>query len=158
MARKVIGGQTQITTALGVVITDYDSLAQMIADHNANYVELYALIAALGVGAGGVLVTDAAPGAGALTAYAPTGFGATTNRLDVVADDLGTQLNDLPIGADNQTVRVRNKGLVGELGLINANAGSTAAKRFSGENDVSLPPGASIEIRYYAGSVNRWIM
>lgn len=104
------------------------------------------------------LVTDSAPGAGAITNYTPAGFDATTGRLDVAANDAGTQLNDLPVGTDAQRVRVRNTGLVGELGLNNAVAGSTAAKRFSGAGNVGLPPGDSVDVVYYAGSVNRWTM
>lgn len=166
MARRVIGGQVpESPGTLSQQTRDFDSPAKQLDDHNANYEELYALMSALtdvvallGPGAAGVLVTDAAPGSGAITNYAPAGFGATTNRLDITANDLGTQLNDLPIGTDNQIVRVRNKGLVGDLTLNNAVGGSTAAKRFSGVGNVDLPPGDSIEIRYYAGSVNRWIM
>lgn len=155
MARRVIGGLVNHATGTPLgPYKDVDSQAKQLDDHNANYVELYN---ALGLGGSG-LVTDSAPGSGALTNYAPTGFGPSTAFLDIVADDAGTTINDLPIGTPFQRVRVRNKGLVGELDLANANAGSTAAKRFSGAGPVGLPPGDCIDIVYYPGSVNRWIM
>lgn len=102
------------------------------------------------------LVTDS-PGAGSLTGYAPTGFGTTTGRLDIAASASDTTINDLPIGSDGQRVRIRNTGS-GTLALTSENSGSTAATRFSGAGDVALMAGDSVDVIYYAGSTNRWIM
>ncbi len=107
--------------------------------------------------AAGQLVTDSAPGAGAITGYAPTSFGSTADRLDVAAHASNTTLNDLPAGFDGQKVRIRNTGS-GILTLTNENSGSTAAKRFTGIGDVAVWPGDKIDIVYYGGSVNRWTM
>lgn len=105
----------------------------------------------------GALITDNTPGVGAVTGYSPSGFGSTTGRLDIVADDAGTTINDLPIGFDGQRVRIRNKGLVGTLTLTNANAGSAAATRFAGAGDAGIVPGDSLDIVYYS-SDQRWSM
>ena len=120
------------------------------------FVELYGIIP--GGSAGGALISDAAPGSGSITGYAPGGFGSATTRLDIAADDAGTSINDLPVGYDGQRVRVRNIGANGTLTLVNANSGSTAAKRFSGQGNAGMPPGDSWDIIYYAGSVNRWTL
>ncbi len=120
----------------------------------ANFIELYSG----GVtSVAGVLVTDSAPGAGAITNYAPTSFGATSDRLDVAAHASNTTLNDLPAGFDGQRVRIRNTGS-GILTLTNENSGSTAAKRFTGIGDVAVWPSDKVDIVYYAGSINRWTM
>lgn len=104
----------------------------------------------------GALITST-PGSGATTAYAPTGFGITTDRLDVVSDAADSILNDLTPGFDGQKVRVRNTG-TGTLTLTSENAASTAAWRFTGAGDVSIAPGDSLQIVYYLGSVNRWTL
>jgi hypothetical protein len=125
----------------------------------ADIVELYSVIANNGVVIGGTsLVTDTSPGVGPVTGYAPSGFGTTSTRLDIQANASNTTINDLPIGADNQNVRIRNTGSAGILILISENAGSTAAKRFLGKSDMGLAPNETIDLVYYAGSVNRWTM
>lgn len=121
---------------------------------DAQLAELYAA-AFTGV-IGGTLVAST-PGAGSVTGYSP-GITIYVDRLDVAADDTNTTINDLTAGFDGQRLRIRNTGAVGTLTLTNANAGSTAATRFSGVGDIALLPGDSMEIRYYAGSVNRWVM
>ncbi len=123
---------------------------------DAMLIELYAGVGGGGAGVG-VLVTDSAPGSGARTGYAPTGFSETTDRLDVAADAANTTLNDLTAGFDGQRVRIRNTG-TGILTLTNENSGSTAANRFSGIGDVGLLPGEVSDVVYYAGSVSRWTM
>lgn len=103
------------------------------------------------------LVTDSTPGSGALTGYAPTGFGTTTGRLDVVSNAADTTLNDLTAGYDGQSLRIRNTG-TGTLTLTAENALSTANTRFSGVGDVGIAAGDCLDVMYYAGSVNRWVM
>lgn len=102
-------------------------------------------------------VLDAAPGAGSVTGYAPTGFGTTTGRLDITSNAADTTINDLPVGSDGQRVRIRNTG-TGTLTLTNANSGSTAATRFSGVGDVAISASDSVDVVYYAGSVSRWVL
>lgn len=104
----------------------------------------------------GTLVTSS-PGAGSVTGYAP-GITNRTDRLDAAADDTGTTLNDLTAGFDGQRLRLRNTGSTGVLTLTNENAGSTASTRFSGVGDVGIYPGDKVDLIYYGGSVNRWVM
>jgi hypothetical protein len=124
---------------------------------DAMLAELYGSVGSGGgsVPATGSLVTDT-PGSGSHTGYAPA-IGVTTGRLDIVADAAGTTLNDMTAGFDGQRIRIRNTGS-GVLALTNQNAGSTAANRFSGSSDAGLYPGDKLDVIYYGGSVNRWIM
>lgn len=121
---------------------------------DAQLQELYA--AAYTGTIGGALVSNT-PGAGTITGFAPTGFGITTDRLDVVSDASDTTLNDLTAGYDGQRLRIRNTGS-GMLTLVSENAGSTASTRFSGVGDVGILAGDKVDLIYYAGSVNRWVM
>jgi hypothetical protein len=121
---------------------------------DAMLAELYGSVG--GSGTAGVLITNT-PGAGTITGFAPTGFGVTTDRLDVVSDAANTTLNDMTAGFDGQRIRIRNTG-TGTLYLINENAGSTAANRFKGAGDVGIAPNDCVDVVYYAGSVNRWVM
>ncbi|MES1993137.1 MAG: hypothetical protein V4457_05925 [Pseudomonadota bacterium] len=155
MARRVIGGLVNHATGTPLgPYKDVDSLAKQLEDHNANYEELYNAIGLGGIG----VVTDAVPGAGSITGYSPIGFTTATTVLVILADDTGTQINDLPIGASGQRVRVINGGAVGDLTLTDENAGSTAAKRFSGSSDMPISAGDCVDILYVAGSINRWTM
>lgn len=128
-----------------------DKARVVFAKLNANFAELYS-------GAGvGTHITNT-PGAGTITGFTPTGFGAAVDRLSVAADATNTTLNDLTAGFDGQKVRLRNTGAVGTLTLTNENAGSSAAARFSGIGNVAIPPGDKVDLIYYAGSTNRWTM
>ncbi len=119
--------------------------------------ELYGSVGgAGGPGAAGSLITNT-PGAGTITGFAPTGFGVTTGRLDIVSDAADTTLNDLTAGFDGQRLCIRNTG-TGTLFLISQNSGSTAANRFSGINDLGILAGDKADLIYYGGSVNRWVM
>jgi len=119
--------------------------------------EIYTLLLAGGL-APATQTTDASPASGAITAYAPAGFGSTTGLLNAPANNSGTSLNDLTPGVNNQQLRIRNTGATGILTLISAYSGSVAAHRFSGVGNVDLAPGDSLVVTYYTGSVNRWVM
>ncbi len=119
--------------------------------------ELYGSVGgAGGPGAAGSLITNT-PGAGTITGFAPTGFGVTTGRLDIVSDATGTTLNDLTAGFDGQRLCIRNTG-TGTLTLTSQNSGSTAASRFAGVGDVGIIAGDKADLIYYGGSVARWVM
>lgn len=98
-----------------------------------------------------------ASGAGATNDTAPVGFDSTIDRLDVDTTSGAANWTGLIAGADNQPVYVRVTG-ANALTLNNQNAGSAAANRFSGVDDRIILLNTVIALRYYAGSVNRWVM
>ncbi len=111
-----------------------------------------------GLSALGIRVTDSSPGVGPVTGYSPPTFDSTCDRLDIAANNSGTTINDLPAGADGQRVRIRNTGAVGTITLVMENVGSTGNTRFTGEGDAGIAPGGRVDIVYYGGSVQRWVL
>lgn len=82
----------------------------------------------------------------------PVGF----DRLDIEGS-VTVNITGIKAGGDGQRVILSNQ-TTGNLTLNNQNAGSTAANRLSGLDDMVIVVGQSILIAYYAGSVNRWRM
>lgn len=97
-------------------------------------------------------------GSGSTNDYNPTGFGPTINRLDIDPNAGNSTLTGLQAYTDNQIVIIRNTDAVNSLTLSNQDAGSLAANRFAGPDSITLTPGGSIWVVYYAGTVNNWIM
>lgn len=78
------------------------------------------------------------------------------NRLFVNTTNGDATFTGLVAGADGQLVWVWNQG-TNLLTLANQNAGSTAANRFRGLDDILIPANGSVLI-FYDASVSRWVM
>lgn len=90
---------------------------------------------------------SASPGA-SVNDYAPTGFGAGTNRLLITAAAGGTTITGLNASgiADGVSIALFNDSDTDNLTLPNNNAGSLAANRFlgAGASDLILPPRSGV--------------
>jgi hypothetical protein len=83
----------------------------------------------------------------------PTGYG----RLDLVPAGAAS-LSGLAAGTDGQQAIARNNSTQ-VLQLLSLNGGSSAANQFSGGGGgTTLPPLASCNLTYYAGTINKWII
>lgn len=112
----------------------------------------------------GAYVNAGAVASGATNNYTPTGFPGTSaapvSRLDISANAAGSNLTGLVAGTDGQIVVIFNSAAVGGGNLIlnNLNAGSSSANQFQGGggSDFILIPQSSLQLVYFAGSVNKW--
>lgn len=113
-------------------------------------------------GGGGVgsLISYASP-AGASNDVNPAGFGSSVGRIEVDLTLGSANWTGLAAGTDAQTVLicvVAPAATVNTLTLNNQNAGSAAANRFRASDDVIVVFGNTLQLVYYAGSVNRWVI
>lgn len=110
----------------------------------------------------GAYITAAAA-AGANNNFNPGGvppwpgtLSAPYGRLDITAP-AAWALTGLLAALDGQLVIVRNASAFNGT-LDSQNAGSAAANRFANSFDLGLLSGASVELVYYTGAVNRWVV
>lgn len=114
-----------------------------------------------GLFVGAYISAAAAPGAnndfnpGGAPAW-PGTLAAPYGRLDITCS-AAWNLTGLVAGLDGQLVILRNASAFNGT-LNNLNGGSTAANQFTNSFDQFLAPGASQEIVYYAGAVNKWVV
>lgn len=104
----------------------------------------------------GKLLTWAIP-LGVTDDGAPAGFDATINRLDIDTTAGAATLDGLAGGTDNQLIVIRVTG-VNTLTVKNQAGGSLAINRFLGTDDRLLLQYMTLQICYYGGSINNWIM
>lgn len=99
----------------------------------------------------GGFIADASHAAGGTVAgYQPTGFSATTGRVDILTNNGATlTLSSLGAGTDGQLVNYTNTG----PGLIIFSAAGT---RLPG--DMYVPQNDSLLLCYYAGAINNWCL
>lgn len=81
---------------------------------------------------------------------------ATINRLKVDTTAGACNFTGLVAGADGQLLWILNIG-ANDLTLTNQSAGSTAANRFAGVADITIPANDSAMI-YYDSGLTRWVM
>jgi hypothetical protein len=110
-----------------------------------------------GGGGSGTLISYASP-AGAQNNVAPAGFGAGVGRVALTLPSGNANWTGLTAGTDGQQLIITNKDAANTLTLNVANAGSLAANQFFGSADYAIPPGNSLSLCYYAGSVNQWVI
>jgi len=85
----------------------------------------------------------------------PVGY----DRLDVNVAAGNANFTGLEGFNDGQEIVVRNIDTSGNTLTLNSqNAASTNINRFSGAADLILVNGAAAKIKYYGGTVNRWII
>lgn len=84
----------------------------------------------------------------------PTGIG----RLDLTPAAGGSTITGLLAGSDAQMLLVGNLSGVDVITLVNQSASSAAPNRFRYAGDISIVPGETIVLCYYAGTINRWVI
>lgn len=85
----------------------------------------------------------------------PAGFG---NAVEVAVDGGAADRNItglIAAASNGQLSVIRNAGTTNLIRLVNQSASSTAANRFSLANDINIPPGAAIALRYNS-TTQRW--
>jgi hypothetical protein len=95
--------------------------------------------------------------AGASNDVAPAGFGPTVDRLDVTLS-ANSSWSGLTAGRDGQWLLVTVVAGAFTLTLQANNVGSLAANRFRAAGDTALVLNDTFLLRYYAGSVNMWVV
>jgi hypothetical protein len=89
--------------------------------------------------------------------FAPAGFSATVNRLDIDATAGAATLTGIANGTDNQILLISNIG-ANALILSNQDTNSLAINRFRSFDSFTLLTGASIYVTYFGGTVTRWVI
>lgn len=85
----------------------------------------------------------------------PTGYG----RLDFNINNGNAIVTGLLPGTDGQSIIGRNTSATFELTIPALSSSSSAANQFSGGGGgLILPPLASAQFTYYAGTVNKWVI
>jgi hypothetical protein len=85
----------------------------------------------------------------------PVGF----DRVDVTLAGGAATWTGIAAGQDGQVIILTNTDAANNLTLAIQNAGSTAANRFRGvAGSTVLLPGNAIMLKYYGGSVARWVV
>jgi hypothetical protein len=87
-----------------------------------------------------------------------SGFPTSIGRLDVTLGSGAANWTGLLAGTDGQILVIGNADATNNLTLNALNAGSTSANQFRYSADMVLTPNTSIQLVYYAGSVNLWVI
>lgn len=102
------------------------------------------------------LVTVAASSGASNDVDPGSGFPTNKSRIDVTLGSGSANWTGLKAGTDDQRIVFCNNDGTNNFTFNVANTGSMAANRFAGPADITLPPGDSCLLVYYAGSINRW--
>lgn len=107
-----------------------------------------------GGGVAGKYLSVALPGGSHVSFNPGSGWPGTYGRLDL---DLAADatLDSLAAGTDGQQVTVRNNSA---FTLTIPTGGSGTAPFTGGGGGTILPPGTAINVTYYAGSINAWVL
>lgn len=114
-----------------------------------------------GSGGGVGSLISYAPAAGPSNDVNPAGFSSSVGRVEVDLTLGSANWTGLLAGSDGQIVLVSVIApnlTANTLTLNNQNAGSSAANRFRGSDDTVIVFGNTLQIVYYAGTVNRWVI
>lgn len=151
------GGGTS-TPVLGPVASSVANADEFAFFQGGTYKSVTAQILAAYIASAiaGTYLSDA-PAAGTIDNYNPAGFGPTVNRFDVDTTAGDVTVTGFIAGIDNQPVIWSNTG-ANNLTLNNQDAGSLAANRFRASDAFVIPSGGSLQVIYYAGTVNRWVI
>jgi hypothetical protein len=89
---------------------------------------------------------------------APAGFDGTVNRLDMTAPAGAANVNGLLAGLENQTIIATNIDSTNTITFVAQASTSTASNRLRLGSPLVLNPGDAYNMKYYGGSVNRWVV
>lgn len=107
-----------------------------------------------GGGVAGKYLAVALPGGSNVSFNPGSGWPGTYGRLDLDLQADAT-LESLAAAADGQQVTVRNNSA---FTLTIPTGGSGTAPFTGGGGGTILPPGTAINVTYYAGSINAWVL
>lgn len=102
---------------------------------------------------GAAINAPAALAAGTTNNYNPANL-ATARVIEITPDAGGSSLSGL-VAQSGHVITFVNRG-VGDLTLLDENAGSTAANRFDLIADLTIPSGGSATL-YYSANATRWV-
>lgn len=89
--------------------------------------------------------------------YAPTGFGPSTNTLDLTASGGAATVDGFGVGQDGQRIVVTNLAASSDTLTLAVLTGSGAANQLRGPTDITLLPGFGAQIQYSVGA-GKWLL